>query len=249
VPDADPASTFAGPNAYSDRWFATFQTDLDPTLAVRDIAFLERQLPRQSFGRLLDLCCGTGRHALPLAQRGYAVVGLDRMARALDVLGTTGVRPVDRVQADMRALPIRDGSVDAVICMWQSFGQFAPHVNRAVLADVQRVVRPGGRLVLDVYDRAFHERLPGHRVLQRGRQTIVEERRFQGRRLFVRLIYGPVDPSSSDEFEWELYVPDELASEGAAVGLRLRLACADFDDDRPPTGDAPRMQLIFERPQ
>ncbi|HKG95752.1 MAG TPA: methyltransferase domain-containing protein [Gemmatimonadaceae bacterium] len=47
------------------------------------MAFLERALPRAAISRVLDLCCGPGRHALPLAERGYDVTGVDRDAAAL----------------------------------------------------------------------------------------------------------------------------------------------------------------------
>jgi SAM-dependent methyltransferase len=75
--------------------------------------------------RLLDLCCGQGRHAVPLAQLGFQVTGLDLsrplLDRAAALAGGQG-RRVGLVQADMRRLPFADASFDAVLNLFNAFG-------------------------------------------------------------------------------------------------------------------------------
>lgn len=238
-------------NAYSRRWFTTFLGVIDADIVAPEVAFLQRQLPRDAYPLILDLCCGPGRHAVPLADAGYTVIGIDRDARALSAARSNGAA-VDAVQADMRALPVKDASVDAIICMWQSFGHFDSPTNRRVLGGMARALRPSGRLVLDLYHRAFHERTTGEREIDRGGVRVVENRRFDGNRLCVALHYAPpaddADPTESrEEFEWQLYSPEELIDEADVVGLTLRVACTGFDEARPPSPDAPRMQLVFSR--
>jgi hypothetical protein len=60
-------------------------------------------------------------------------------------------------------------------------------------------------------------------------------------------IYHPGYFAAPDYMEWELYAPEDLQTLAARHGLRTALACANCDEDQPPTPDLPRMQLVFER--
>jgi SAM-dependent methyltransferase len=107
--------------------------------------------------RLLDLCCGHGRHAVPLAQLGYRVTGLDLsrtlLARAAAAAGEQGQR-VGLVEADMRRLPFTDGSFDAVLNLFHAFGYLEDEAqDELVLAEVARVLAPGGRFLQEVANR------------------------------------------------------------------------------------------------
>ncbi len=57
-------------NAYSSLWFRLFMPLQTEESTRNDVAFLTRQLPLPRYRRVLDLCCGYGRHALGLAERG-----------------------------------------------------------------------------------------------------------------------------------------------------------------------------------
>jgi GNAT superfamily N-acetyltransferase/protein-L-isoaspartate O-methyltransferase len=89
-----------------------------------------------------DVGCGPGREAALLRQQGLRAVGLDLSIGQL----RAGGRP-DVAQADMRQLPLRSGSVDAIWCQAALL-----HIPRqavpAVLAEFARTVRPGGQLFL-----------------------------------------------------------------------------------------------------
>lgn len=233
-------------NAYSPLWFNTFLGEIDDAIVATEIAFLRRQLPRERFASVLDLCCGTGRHLERLSANGYRVVGVDRDARVLRLLSDVSGASV--LRADMAALPLESESMDAVICMWQSFGYLDAAANRAVLAGVARLLRPNGRFVLDVYHRDHYAQSEGERRFERGGVTVTERRSMEGRRLRVVLRYDSAEATTgADEFDWHLYTPAELAAEGASVGLTLALACAAFDEARAPSDRDARMQLVFER--
>jgi SAM-dependent methyltransferase len=230
------------PNGYSRQWFTTFLGRIDPAIVAREVAFLERQLGGAK--RMLDLCCGPARHAEPLSRAGRQVIGVDVDAAALH---DARKRAPDAsfVRGDMRALPLPAGAVDAVICMWQSFGQFDAATNQSVLAEIRRVLLPGGLAILDVYERDFHASRLGERVIERDGVRVQERRMMHGTRLAAHLRYE--SDGSEDVFEWQLYTASELAQLGASLGFELRLACAEFDEQIPASAEHARMQIVFNR--
>ncbi|GIF63231.1 hypothetical protein Ais01nite_12660 [Asanoa ishikariensis] len=95
-------------------------------------------------GVVVDAGCGPGRELGLLRSSGFRVVGVDL---SLGQLRAGGVPDV--AQADMRRLPLRTGSADAVWC--QAALLHIPHPEvPAVLAEFARVVRDGGALYLNV---------------------------------------------------------------------------------------------------
>jgi SAM-dependent methyltransferase len=103
--------------------------------------------------RILDLCCGPGRHALELARRGFRVTAVDLQQAHLDELrASAGARGLDveLVKADMREFR-RPAAFDGAINLFTSFGYFEdPAEDRRVLENLHASLRPGARLVLDM---------------------------------------------------------------------------------------------------
>ena len=101
---------------------------------------------------VLDLACGHGALANRLAARGCRVTGLDSSAVFLDRAradaAAAGVS-VEYVTGDMRQIPWT-GRFDRVINWSTAFGYFDDATNRAVLEGIVRVLRPGGRLAMDL---------------------------------------------------------------------------------------------------
>jgi SAM-dependent methyltransferase len=127
--------------------------------------------------RILDVCCGYGRHSLELARRGFAVTGVDiserQIGQALRHAASTGT-PGRFVVGDVRALPLR-GPFDAAINMFLSFGYFATDAeSQAMLDQIGRVLRRGGRLLIDFWNREHEIRAFQPTVLDRRDDDILE---------------------------------------------------------------------------
>jgi ubiquinone/menaquinone biosynthesis methyltransferase len=100
----------------------------------------------------LDLACGTGDIAFELADRGARVVGLDLTHRMLELAQVRNTRAnrVRFVTGDMLALPFPDASVDLVTT---GYGiRNVPRIEPAI-AEIRRVLRPGGLLLSLDFDR------------------------------------------------------------------------------------------------
>jgi SAM-dependent methyltransferase len=236
-------------NVYTQLWFTTFLRTYGPDFTARELVFLARQLPLPRFHTVLDLCCANGRIALPLAERGHAVTGVDRdaaqLAQAREASAQAGVTTVRYVEADMRRLDTINGPFDAVLSMWASFGYFDDATNAALLGDLANLLTRGGRMVLDVYHRDFFTSRQGTLISAREGEQITTTQRLDGNRLTTCITYGST--GTVESFSWQVFTPDELSALGATCGLRTALACTGFDEDQPATEAQPRMQLVFER--
>src|SRR6202043_20187 len=73
----------AEPNIYSRQWFEFFHVGIDEARTTQETEFVCRCAPLPNFQRILDVCCGMGRYARALSNRGYSVTGIDRDADAI----------------------------------------------------------------------------------------------------------------------------------------------------------------------
>lgn len=162
--------------------------------------------------RVLDVCCGSGRHAAALARRGVRAWGMDLSAHLLS-------RAVGRkelagriVRGDIRALPFAPG-FDLVVNLFTSFGYFGEErENRRALSEMMRVVRPGGRLVLDHANRAYVERtLVESDEKTAGDYHILQRRWMEGDRVrkTITVMDGKGHSMELQE-DVRLYFPGEL---------------------------------------
>jgi SAM-dependent methyltransferase len=218
----------------------------------KDVAFLARQLPLPRYRRILDVCCGYGRHALGLAQQGYEVTGLDRDEGAIaeaEHRAQVAHQHVTYLIGDMREIGALPGTFDAMINMWQSLSYFDEETNAEVLCQVHDKLTPGGRFIVDSYNREYFERNQGEKH-QEIDGTIVESHGYmQDNRWHSVLTYRDVRGTvvGGDSMTWQVYTPGEFVSVAARWGFTPRLVCTWADENLPPSPDVARMQVVLER--
>ena len=150
----------------SDWWRTLFnslylETDGDVIENDRNTAdevdLLIRSVGPERNDRILDLCCGQGRHSLELARRGFPhVTGLDR-SRYLIRLARKRAKQrnlqVSFHEGDARRFRLGDAEFHCVCILGNSFGYFErPEDDLAVLEAVKRALASGGSLVMDLMD-------------------------------------------------------------------------------------------------
>lgn len=117
-----------------------------------ELPFLKRVLRLRPGTKLLDICCGVGRHCLPLARAGVDVTGLDvspvYLADARRRAKKAGVA-LRLVRGDMRRAHF-SGEFDVAMNLWTSFGYFSTAAeDLAALRAARAALKPGGLFLLE----------------------------------------------------------------------------------------------------
>ncbi len=230
-------------NQYSRTWFEYFLETRPFT--QQEVAFIQRQIPLNSFSRILDVCCGQGRISNELARQGYDVVGIDLDQAALDIARDAGLETAVYQQLDMRNLVQIDGQFNAVLLIWQSFGYFDEETNLAILEQISQKLRTGGRFILDIYNRAYWEMNQSSGTFSRKDVDIQFKNSMSGNRLLAQLDYGEIGEAES--FEWQLFYLSEIEAVALKYGLKLLLSCAESGEEKPVSNQYAQMNLVFEK--
>jgi len=128
----------------------------DQNITRKEIDVFAEILKLTPEDHILDLACGQGRHSLELARRGYQVEGLDRshylIQRAKTIAKREGLNVKFR-EGDARKLPFPPDTFEVAVILGNSFGYFETvQDDIRVLKEIFRVLKPWGRLLVDVAD-------------------------------------------------------------------------------------------------
>lgn len=169
-----------------DEYAAFYDWENAQTMARRDVPFWQRAAAAAD-GPVLELGCGTGRVTVPVARSGSSVIGIDLSAPMLSRARTRLrrarlTRRAWLARGDIRGLPFPDAAFSLVIAPYGILQSLLRERDLAsTLAEVRRVLRPGGRLILELVadlpsweEYAGETRLRGWRAGRRAHVTLVE---------------------------------------------------------------------------
>lgn len=210
---------------------------IPPEHTAREVEFVVEKLDLSPGAHLLDLCCGHGRHSVPLAERGYVVTGIDRsplhLSMARDLAARSGVE-IEFIEADMREIPrALDGKVDAVISIFSSFGYFDSDAEeQRVLSGIARALKPGGSFLIDTINRdGLMRRFRPKDWEAYGDTLLLTERRFdfvEGRNHETMTVLEPDGSRRTTGFSVRVYTLNELIAMLNQAGLAFQKAWGDF---------------------
>jgi SAM-dependent methyltransferase len=163
---------------------------------------LERQAVARARGKILDIGCGAGRHALYLQEKGFDVTGIDNSPGAIKVCRLRGlkkalVRPIREIDK------FRKNSFDTILMMGNNFGLFGDAESaRNLLEKMARITKPDAVIIagtLNPYRTDLKEHLEYQRF-NRRRGRMAGQIRF-------RIRYGKI---VGDWFDYLFVSPEEM---------------------------------------
>lgn len=226
---------------YSLNWFETFANSVPETATQADLAGIASICPRQEFPRLLELGCGTGRVSGPLVNMGYQVVGLDINLSVLLMASLQAPGP-QYIALDQQFVGAMDWQFDAAIVLWNSLGFVDRLTDLMTLTGLAKVLRPGGKLILDLYHPGWLElnqqsgKLDPHR-------TVIHRWLREGRS-FHEICYPD---GSVDHMAFNVYLPAEMRALAVQAGLEPQTEMVWWDRGVKPSADYARYQLVCGR--
>ncbi len=141
---------------FGEDYLRIYEPVLSPERTMREVDGIVNLLALPQGSSILDLCCGHGRHAIPLARRGYQVTGQDLsevfLHEAEAEAQAQGIH-VHWVHSDMRNIPF-ENEYDAVINIFTAFGYLEDQdEDQKVLQQVSKALKPGGLFLLETLHR------------------------------------------------------------------------------------------------
>lgn len=176
--------------------------------------------------KILDLCCGVGRHSIELARRGYHVTGVDITAKYLKVARQkekkVGVK-IEFVHGDMRRF-IRRDAFDVVINLFGSFGYFKKQADdNRVVKNVYASLRKGGVFLIEMMGKEVLARIFQKRDwAENNGFFILEERETEKNWGYIKSRWILIKDKYKKEFtiKLRLYSATELATLLRIYGFR-----------------------------
>ena len=226
-----------------------------PEWTERQVEGIVTLLALPAGSTILDLCCGHGRHAIPLAQRGYQVTGQDlsevflQQARAAADAQHVQVR---WVHGDMRSIPFAN-AFDAVINIFTAFGYLeSDDEDQQVLAQVHKALQPGGVFLLEIIHREGLIRRYEPFGVQRHDDglIVIEERRFNLLTSRNETRVTMIDPDGQrTEYVHavRLYTLTELVRLSTVAGLQAQAHYGGLDGSELAL-DSHRLVLVCRKP-
>ena len=205
-----------------------------PEIIASSAEFLSSFFPRN--GRILDLGCGPGLYTGLWSEAGYAVTGVDLSKRSLAYARTKDHKTTYLLQNYLR-LDVNE-TFDAVTLIYCDYAALTPKERKTLLEQVCRVLKPGGRLIFDVFTHRYFQQKKEKKVWSFCDQggfwsnlpylcleaTYLYESKMVSADRYVVITNGKI----SDYILWDTaYCPESLKEETVPAGFRID---ALFDD-------------------
>ena len=232
---------------YSKSWYDTFMPTISDKRTIHEVQFIKHYLPLSSHSKILDICCGTGRHSINLAQAGYTVTGIDinssALQKGMDL--TEDKMDVKFLLLDMREIASLNRKFNGILNLWQSFGFFDAKTNESIIGQISNSLLTKDRFILDIFNYDFFINHLGKYEFTRNGINITETKTIKNGRLFNQLEYHELQ--KIDNYDFQIFTSVEIISLAEKFDFETISKCSDYNTENQPNNENPRMQFVFEK--
>ena len=239
---------------FSDKLYLDLYQHRDEEDARWIINLLQRSIAVKTNARVLDIACGSGRHSIELARRGFDVTGFDLseflINEARKNLKNSGEKnmKVKFLIRDMRDFNFRN-TFDIAVNIFTSFGYFDnDKENFSVIENVSRSLKKGGYFVFDFLNKHFLEKnlkpLSRNKI---GNATVIQKRKLENG--FVRKKIIITRNNSTKQFEevLKLYSLQDFNKAFALSGLKTEKIFGDYFGNKYSRTQSGRLIIIARK--
>jgi SAM-dependent methyltransferase len=234
-----------------DDYLYFYSMSLTDSRTRQELDFLKKKLKLNRPLRILDLACGYGRHALPLAGLGHEVVGVDITPGFLKIAESAARKKrlkVEFICRDMRRIGYGN-EFDCALLLYTAFGYFSDADNFKVLKNVARALKPGGIFCFDTFNPVeLLKNLPLTRVTEKGKDLMIDRMSFDpgSRRMCNQRIVVRDGQRKDKPFFVRVYEPREIKELLDRSGMRLEKIYGDWSGEKI-SGKSKRMIVIAQK--
>jgi SAM-dependent methyltransferase len=176
-----------------------------------DLQFYKSWLPKEKNARILELCCGTGRLTIPIAQDGYDISGVDytsSMLKQAKVKASKLGLEIDFIEADIRTLDLNE-KYDLIFIPFNSIHHLYNNKDlfRAFNV-VKNHLKDGGLFLLDCFNPNIQYIVEG----EKGQQEIATYKTDDGREVLIKQIMQYENNTQINRIEWHYFINGQFDS-------------------------------------
>lgn len=172
---------------------------------LNDLEFYKRWMPKNKEARILELCCGSGRLTIPIAEKGYAITGVDFTATMLEQANLKAAKSgleIDFIEADIRTLDL-DETFDLIFIPFNSIHHLYENEDLFKTFNVVKShLNEGGLFLLDCFNPNIQSIVEGEKEQNKIAEYITND----GRAVLINQIMHYENKTQINRIKWHYHI-------------------------------------------
>ena len=197
---------------------------------------------------VIDLACGSGRHSVLFAEKGFNVTAVDLSENLLNVARASarnlGLK-INFLNSDLRKFCI-NSKFDLAVNLFTSFGYFeTDHENFSLFSDALNLLKDNGYFVIDYFNSNYIKKhIIPHSEDHFNGKTIIQDRKIVENRVIKDIVVAQNGSRKNYRESVRMYTDTDLKTGIKEAGLKILKIFGDFDGNKFDLNSSPRIIII-----